>query len=776
MYQKRITFTVLSTIFLLACVGLVSAGVGQDMDNNVLVHYNLTQNSVPYEDYRDYLDIDLDRDGAGGDPTRYANTDSNLPFDYYQDFNKAGNEWIYSSADTTNTDIYGLQNFMTTFFMRIGTASATNNLMGYFTRISNVRYGYVLTLDSGSNLDLAIWNNTARTATYTAWSGTNPKYNLTSGVWYHIALRYHNSVPEIWINGSKYGNIYVNSTVGVLYGYNLMRNQIGNTLATGSFETDRDFDGDLAYFTFFNSTDLEYINNSRFYSFPFVESILANFSFATTNPSQNVRDNQDLSMNYSVTGSDAVNVTCELYIDSVLNDTQTSVSADTVYTFSPGWVDGYYQWYIECENEDNDVITTSTYQFNKDTSDPFIQSGSPTVFNTTVFTNDTMNIVGNITDNSIFRVNRTIFYPNGTVYYNNYSGNLTVNTTLYSWDDTFDTSLMPNGYYTMFIESADSHTNKYFPDALFVNKNQGDRKLTFGFADNTIQVSLVGGNVLGQFESINTTKLEDRYTFELDFRNTITPNSRMIFRVESESPLNYLSGSDYPAHMVTGDYWLDFAGVEGNFDVNCFEYANEEQPGVDCMAYDVEITTANGADKFVFESLGGLNEDNITIQFEIDNCIPSWVCSGYAACNISDLAPCNAVTDNNACGEAYTGNYSEFVGQACNYCSYSLSLVSLGTCNATTLLSLNLYEDLSFGTCCNITGLGSDCAFANQSQGYVNESCETGYSAQYSTGDVSLAFLDGFAIVIITFVSMAGIVILFVFFEFLYKRLRGIRR
>jgi hypothetical protein len=49
-------------------------------------------------------------------------------------------------------------------------------------------------------------------------------------------------------------------------------------------------------------------------------------------------------------------------------------------------------------------------------------------------------------------------------------------------------------------------------------------------------------------------------------------------------------------------------------------------------------------------------------------CAPDWICSLYGECNTSDLQPCLDVTDQNACGASYTGDYSEFT-LSCNYCS-----------------------------------------------------------------------------------------------------------
>ena len=42
-----------------------------------------------------------------------------------------------------------------------------------------------------------------------------------------------------------------------------------------------------------------------------------------------------------------------------------------------------------------------------------------------------------------------------------------------------------------------------------------------------------------------------------------------------------------------------------------------------------------------------------------------WVCSGYADCLENDTQVCNAVSDNNNCGDSYGGDYSEFSPQSC---------------------------------------------------------------------------------------------------------------
>jgi hypothetical protein len=48
-------------------------------------------------------------------------------------------------------------------------------------------------------------------------------------------------------------------------------------------------------------------------------------------------------------------------------------------------------------------------------------------------------------------------------------------------------------------------------------------------------------------------------------------------------------------------------------------------------------------------------------------CTPNWSCSAYAACLPNSTQYCNVAVDNNSCGGSYTGNYSEFLPQACVY-------------------------------------------------------------------------------------------------------------
>jgi photosystem II stability/assembly factor-like uncharacterized protein len=138
-------------------------------------------------------------------------------------------------------------------------------------------------------------------------------------------------------------------------------------------------------------------------------------------------------------------------------------------------------------------------------------------------------------------------------------------------------------------------------------------------------------------------------------------------------------------------------------------------------------------------------------------CSPNWTCSAYDSCSINDTQTCTNVTDVNYCGETYTGDYSEFTPQACDYCTPNWS------CDHYTNSSC-LINDTIVGTCDSVsdsnncyaqTGLPADqysgdyseftqqgsCDYCTPSwscDGYENETClidDTTVAACNSTTD-----------------------------------------
>lgn len=157
-------------------------------------------------------------------------------------------------------------------------------------------------------------------------------------------------------------------------------------------------------------------------------------------------------------------------------------------------------------------------------------------------------------------------------------------------------------------------------------------------------------------------------------------------------------------------------------------------------------------------------------------CEPDWVCSGYGSCNISDEAPCNNVSDINSCGQAYSGDYSEFEAQSCDYCVavYPEPVIDLSTCNING--SKSIYNEVTnYDTCCNVTGLLTDCPFGIGVEN-TTQWVECSFQFSYNEGDVSPAIVNLITKGIIfvgTFISI--FVIIYLWVRFVQPNFRWLR-
>jgi hypothetical protein len=491
-------------------------------------------------------------------------------------------------------------------------------------------------------------------------------------------------------------------------------------------------------------------------------------TLVVNSPTTNTRDNANLSVNFTV---DKV-ANCTLYIDGQANATSNNVPADTdTIIESALTVAGMYYWNLSC-TDGTDTDNSQTLMFDFDIYPPEISSLTPDEFSTSLFNDFYLPVIGNVTDDNLFRVNRTIFYPNGTVFYNNYSGDLPNGTTVYSWNDNFSTLNEPNGIWTMHIDASDSHTYGSLRGLLYNIHANG---IDF-FSGEHQTFMKVGYWSAGEFHELTPAQISNfdvqfgvqlgvgEYKWNMSFDR---PGSEYNFGFLIDKKPNLILYNPDIAHFIWKDWYIDFKDWEDNgFPINVRQNATH---------YFVYTNTGYCPDpapqRCVLDpAIGGLNYNNMTFTFEIDNCVPNWVCSGYDTCQINDTAECNSALDTNACGLSYTGDYSEFGDQSCNYCSYSLNLISMGFCNNS--MRTDLFEDLAFSSCCNVTGLVSDCAFGNESQGYQNVSCSTNYLSSYATSDLSPVVIDGIVVFLITIVGLAGVVAMVMLYKWGKMRLK----
>ncbi len=110
---------------------------------------------------------------------------------------------------------------------------------------------------------------------------------------------------------------------------------------------------------------------------------------------------------------------------------------------------------------------------------------------------------------------------------------------------------------------------------------------------------------------------------------------------------------------------------------------------------------------------------------QCDFCLPEWSCLGYGECGLNDTNYCNNVTDNNSCyaqtnvsSDLYDGNYTEFTVQQCDYCQSNITLLFtdwLACSFDDSQLRTNYYLDYNYGSCCALTGIEADCQVDNGS-------------------------------------------------------------
>ena len=182
-----------------------------------------------------------------------------------------------------------------------------------------------------------------------------------------------------------------------------------------------------------------------------------------SSPANNTDTNQNLSVQFTVTDDSNATTDCDLYVDTVLNQSNISVLNNTLTTFPMVWSQGIHTWYLECKDSENATTTTGTYNLFFDDHEPNIVSGSPSITNTTIYTGFTMNVFGNVTNLNLTNVTRIILYPNSTQFYINETTSF-ANATFLGWNEVFNTTLETNGVWTYSIYAEDvlqNHSHYY---------------------------------------------------------------------------------------------------------------------------------------------------------------------------------------------------------------------------------------------------------------------------------------------------------------------------
>lgn len=170
-------------------------------------------------------------------------------------------------------------------------------------------------------------------------------------------------------------------------------------------------------------------------------------------PDHNTRNNiPGLNITFSVTDVDDPELTCYLYVNNAIVDGPVLVNSGNQYTFEYVFDVGVNTYKVQCT--DGEWSTESEIlMYDYDNTTPYITSEYPNTFNTTEYLTSPILVRGNITDNSLGRVNLTVYDPEGTVFWNDYQN--FSNQTNYSWEELLVVGNDTDGTWSMHIESAD---------------------------------------------------------------------------------------------------------------------------------------------------------------------------------------------------------------------------------------------------------------------------------------------------------------------------------
>ena len=193
-----------------------------------------------------------------------------------------------------------------------------------------------------------------------------------------------------------------------------------------------------------------------------------------SSPNQSLNANyNDLTVLYTVLDTDSPAADCSIYWDSILNETDLSITPASNQSFIfTNVAEGNHNYYISCTDGVNNRVSP-TFTFNVDTLSPIITSYSPPA-NGTMF-NYSFLVNGTVTDPNLLSSNYTVFSPNGSILYNTITG---------SWETVLNASYV-SGIYNLIITAIDTFNNTARED-IFFYVNDTTPPYCFGFSDQAV--------------------------------------------------------------------------------------------------------------------------------------------------------------------------------------------------------------------------------------------------------------------------------------------------
>lgn len=306
-------------------------------------------------------------------------------------------------------------------------------------------------------------------------------------------------------------------------------------------------------------------------------------------------------------------VNCTMYVDNSSEDFTNGFATNSTKELNWGPSEGVHGYNVTC-NSNYYTKTLSAITIVSDFTNPIatinagnslFASDNSTVINIGI-EGDNENLTVTYSDTYMFAMWLNITNSSGDAIYNNGSTGLTCldcNLT-----DTIDVTSWNTGVYTINFTGVDDHTANSIPP--YAHRALASGREWTTDTGTTISVTAPGS-------TIDTTKLEDRYTFTASFTGD---RASVVFLLTSTEPLHWRGNLwPYPVFVTGGAHWVDF-NIDGMTDYNVVDQGYN--PGQGTYSYQVRIDVSP-RDTFHFTSIGGLNSVSEFYTMTIVNSTPT---------------------------------------------------------------------------------------------------------------------------------------------------------
>lgn len=363
-------------------------------------------------------------------------------------------------------------------------------------------------------------------------------------------------------------------------------------------------------------------------------------TISITSPADDDHNNVNISAVYTPDDADSDTLTCYLYVNKTVNQTDTTITLGSSNTIvSNISSDGVYFWYINC-TDGIDYANTSSRTYTLDTVNPIITIHSPT---NKTYHNSNFWINVSATDSHLYILNYTFYNSSNSSIQSNQT-NTTAETYL-DLNDTIDVSKLGNGTYYINFSVSDQHTGK---DISNLKKGKkGEEEFLINDTDLGIEYSMsvyfvekddkltdTPGDLKSYLEFNND---DTKINFGINF-TVLKPETKLIFRAKTKGTNIKIINSDYKGHLIWYPYGVDFEGnlyvngIEKDYDVVVTKINNYE---VEVKIIPSENLNGNDIVEFKSESIFGLNIVEKQYKIYIDKIAPDILITSVSPSSIT---------------------------------------------------------------------------------------------------------------------------------------------